>query len=111
MDRDSAGPARAPHAVRHGRRLAGVAATSAAGAWAVGVTFAPNGPAWAAGAAGPQTLLVRWTGSAWARVASPSPGGSNVISALGFAAAGNGWAVGTSGSKTLILHWNGAAWS
>jgi hypothetical protein len=75
------------------------------------VTFAPGGVAWTAGSAGPQTLLLRWTGSAWARVTSPSPGGSNVIGALSFAAAGNGWAVGTSDAKTLILHWNGTAWS
>jgi hypothetical protein len=75
------------------------------------VTFAPGGVAWTAGSTGKSTLVLRWTGSAWARVASPNPGGSNEITGLGFAAAGNGWAVGTSDGKTLILHWNGRAWS
>ena len=74
------------------------------------VAFAPGGGAWTAGATGKSTLVLRWTGAAWARVASPNPGGSNEINGLGFAAAGNGWAVGTSGGKTLILHWNGRAW-
>ena len=75
------------------------------------IAFAPGGAAWTAGSTGKSTLVLRWTGAAWARVASPSPGGSNAISGLGFAAAGNGWAVGTSDGKTLILHWNGKAWS
>ncbi|MGD0704039.1 MAG: hypothetical protein ABSA02_29655, partial [Trebonia sp.] len=75
------------------------------------VAFAPGGSAWTAGSTGNNTLVLRWTGAAWARVASPSPAGSNEISGLGFAAAGNGWAVGTSNGKTLILHWNGKAWS
>ena len=71
------------------------------------VAFAPGGSAWTAGSTGQSTLVLRWTGTAWTRVASPDPGGSNEISGLGFAAAGNGWAVGTSDGKTLILHWNG----
>jgi hypothetical protein len=75
------------------------------------VTVAPGGLAWAAGATGPHALLLRWTGSAWARVTSPSPGGSSVVSGLGFAAAGDGWAVGASDAKTLIVHWNGTTWS
>ena len=75
------------------------------------VTFAPGGTAWAAGAVGTRGLIVRWTGSAWARVTSPSPGPSSAIGGLGFSASNCGWAVGTSGSDTLILHWNGKTWS
>lgn len=82
------------------------------------VAFAPGGTAWAAGttplgrSAG--TLIVRWSGKSWTRVASPSPGPDAILSGLGFATSGYGWAVGdtTSGtSKTMILHWNGKAWS
>jgi hypothetical protein len=75
------------------------------------VAFTPGGGAWTAGATGRSTLILHWNGAAWARVASPNPGGSNEINGLGFAAAGNGWAVGTSGGQTLILHWNGKAWN
>jgi hypothetical protein len=75
------------------------------------VTFAPGGAGWAAGAAGSRTLIVKWTGSAWARIASPSPGSPSAVGGLGFSAANDGWAVGTSGPDTLILHWNGKTWS
>ena len=44
------------------------------------VTFAPGGGAWTAGSTGKSTLVLRWTGAAWVRVASPNPGGSNEIS-------------------------------
>ncbi len=75
------------------------------------VTFAPGGTAWAAGAAGTRTLIVTWTGSAWARTSSPSPGPRSAIGGLGFSAPDNGWAVGTSGPDTLVLHWDGKTWS
>jgi hypothetical protein len=75
------------------------------------VTFAPGGAAWAAGAAGSRTLVVKWTGSAWARITSPSPGSPSAVGGLGFSAANDGWAVGASGPDTLILHWNGKTWS
>jgi len=54
------------------------------------------------------TLILRWNGKAWTRVASP---GTGVILGLGYSAANNGWAVGGNGAKTLILHWNGKTWS
>ena len=75
------------------------------------VTFAPGGTAWAAGAVGTRALIVRWAGSAWARITSPSPGSRSAIAGLGFSAPDYGWAVGISGSDTLILHWNGKTWS
>jgi hypothetical protein len=74
------------------------------------VSFAPGGTAWAAGSAGPSTLILRWNGSAWTRVASPSPGSGDTLDGLGFSSERDGWAVGSSGSDTLILHWNGKAW-
>lgn len=74
------------------------------------VSFAPGGTAWAAGSTGPATLILRWNGSAWTRVASPSPGLNDTLDGLGFSSARDGWAVGSSGSDTLILHWNGSTW-
>jgi hypothetical protein len=78
------------------------------------VTFAPGGTAWAAGQTGPstdRTVILRWTGSAWTRVASASPGSSDSLAGLGFSAEKYGWAVGRSGSNTLVLHWNGSTWA
>jgi hypothetical protein len=72
------------------------------------VTFAPGGSAWTAGSTGASTLILRWNGAAWSRVASP---GGGLLSGIGFAAAGNGWAVGAGAGKTLIVHWNGRTWS
>jgi len=77
------------------------------------VTFAPGGTAWAAGQTGTRTMILRWNGQEWTRIASPGSGG---IYGLGFSAAGYGWAVGVaptpSGTgKTLILHWNGHSWN
>jgi hypothetical protein len=74
------------------------------------VSFAPGGTAWAAGSTGLATLILRWNGSAWTRVASPSPGSGDTLDGLGFSSARDGWAVGSSGSDTLILHWNGSTW-
>jgi hypothetical protein len=59
-----------------------------------------------------RTLILRWNGTRWARVPSPSPaahGGSQL-----FAVAATGtiaWAVGYAGLKTLIERWNGTAWT
>jgi hypothetical protein len=76
-----------------GYGLQGVAATSTHNAWAVGTT-------------GSHTLILRWNGTAWTQVASPS--GS--LSSVAATSTTNAWAVGSSGSRTLILHWNGTAW-
>ena len=73
-------------------------------------SFAPGGTAWAAGSAGSSTLILRWNGAAWTRVASPSPGSADALDGLGFSSARDGWAVGSSGSDTLIVHWNGTRW-
>lgn len=75
------------------------------------VSFAPGGTAWAAGSTGLSTLILRWNGTAWRRVASPSPGPVDNLDGLGFSSARHGWAVGSSGPDTLILRWNGTRWS
>jgi hypothetical protein len=74
------------------------------------VSFAPGGTAWAAGSTGTSTLILRWSGNAWTRVASPSPGFGDTLDGLGFSAKNYGWAVGATGSNTLVLHWNGGMW-
>ncbi|HWF79039.1 MAG TPA: hypothetical protein VN695_00570 [Streptosporangiaceae bacterium] len=90
--------------------LAGVAATSARNAWAVG--FA--GPA-----ARPRTLILRWRGRAWTKVSAPSLGASGSLAAVAATSARNAWAVGSTGhaggtvgygGKAVILHWNGSTW-
>jgi len=86
-----------------------VTVSAPAGAALNAVTFAPGGTVWAAGVAGAGTLILRWTGKAWARISSTTS--SSAVNGLGFSAASYGWAVGTSGSDTLVLHWNGSTWN
>jgi hypothetical protein len=82
--------------------LTGVATTSARNAWAVG------------GTSRGKTLILRWNGTAWRQVPSPSPAGNPALSGVAATSAGNAWAVGSYQSgivfKTLILRWNGTAW-
>jgi len=88
--------------------LHGVAATSAANAWAVGdYTGSRGGPTLA--------LIERWNGAAWKQAPSPEPSGSdNQLFSVAATAAANAWAVGSyasgSAEQTLIVHWNGTAW-
>ena len=82
-------------------QLFGVAATSASNAWAVGQTI--NGA----------TIILRWNGTAWKRVPSPTMKGGSALYAVAATSASNAWAVGGSDAppgKTEILHWNGTAW-
>ncbi len=97
-----------PGGSSHDNFLTGVAANSAGNAWVVGGYF--NGTAF-------QTLITRWNGKAWTKVASPNPGGSsrnNFINAVTVTSAGGAWAVGKyfngTAYRTLILRWNGKAW-
>jgi hypothetical protein len=81
-------------------QLSGVAVTSASNAWAVG----------SAGTTHATTLIMRWNGKTWRRVASPSPAGST-LRGVAATSARSAWAVGSTGSgKALIVHWNGTAW-
>ena len=85
--------------------LSGVAAVSASSAWAVGSTST------SAGGSG-KTLILRWNGTAWKQVPSPSPAGGAGLAGVAADAAGSAWAVGFTGpiTKTLILQWNGTTW-
>jgi len=89
--------------------LAGVAATSARRAWAVGdSTNCGCGPG--------ISLTVRWDGRAWTRVPSPTLGGGTNLSGVAALSARSAWAVGLTGSgdgptRTLALRWNGASWA
>lgn len=57
---------------------------------------------WAVGLSG---AIVRWNGSAWNSVTSPT---SSTLNAVFMRTASDGWAVGRDG---VILHWNGSAWT
>jgi hypothetical protein len=94
-----------------GSRLLGVAATSSANAWAVGLSAKSGVTA--------LTLITRWNGTRWVRVPSPNPGGTgsgsaNVLSGVVATSATNAWAVGhyvnSTSNGPVILHWNGRAW-
>jgi hypothetical protein len=80
--------------------LYGAAALSSRDAWAVGESFKPG--------AG-QSLVLRWDGTAWRRVASPSPRDAALYGVAATSPA-NAWAVGGYSGGTLVLHWNGTAW-
>jgi hypothetical protein len=98
-----------------GNVLRGVAATSARNAWAVGYYFTVRGSA-----AALHTLVEHWNGSTWARVPSPSPGGTvtqALLNGVAATSARNAWAVGNyynntaEVDQTLIEHWNGRTWA
>jgi hypothetical protein len=89
-------------------RLDGLAAASAADAWAVGTVFR-------GGAARPLTL--HWDGRAWTRVPAAGVPGFRVAQLLGVAARSpdDAWAVGEEENargvlRPLIERWNGRAW-
>jgi hypothetical protein len=92
-----------------------VASVSRSDAWAVGYDQASLSSRL-------RTLLLRWNGRTWSRVASPNPGhGSDSLWAVAAQSARSAWAVGNTcvaqchGSRgrfgTLVLHWNGRTWS
>ena len=90
--------------------LTGVAATSGASAWAVGSYHDATGRQ--------LTLILRWDGSIWTQVSSPSPGLFNRLFAVSATSAANAWAVGSTdagadntGKQTLIERWDGSAWT
>jgi len=73
------------------------------------------GVAGAAGGLVPgKTLVERWNGSSWSKVASPSPSGGDALFDVDAAGTQNAWAVGVHGknqsSHPLIEHWNGSKW-
>jgi len=95
--------------------LYGISAHSATDAWAVG-SECPY-PACPSFRPSTDTLILRWNGRRWSKVASPSPGSvGSVLFAVSAVKADDAWAVGdlinTSGPiRALIEHWNGTKWS
>ncbi len=85
--------------------LAGVSALSPSRAWAVGYSTSGN-------------LVLRWNGTAWTRVTSPSPGeaGLDLLNGVSAVSRSDAWAVGNyatsnGGNRTLALRWNGFRWA
>ena len=91
--------------------LTGVSAVSAKSVWAVGDTYTGIGASW-------HTVIEHWNGSAWSRVASPTPPvptdlhvyltgvvalSSRNVLAVGYYDTGRAW-------LTLGERWNGTAW-
>jgi hypothetical protein len=63
-----------------------------------------------------KTLVLRWNGSAWRQMSSPSPGFFNKLSGVAATSSHDVWTVGSTFAKgsevshTLIEHWNGRQW-
>ena len=86
--------------------LTGVAATSAANAWAVG---------YAGRLFGSKVLLLHWNGAKWSRITGPAVlTGAGALTGITVVSAKDAWAVGyyrnAGHDQTLVLHWNGTAW-
>jgi hypothetical protein len=90
-----------PSAGTAGSQLDAVSAISATDAWAVGHA--------AVSSQADSTLILRWNGCRWARVASPNQG-SSALDGVSTISSSDALAVGTSGTGTLALHWNGSRW-
>ncbi|MGO9077535.1 MAG: hypothetical protein ACLQDY_00605 [Streptosporangiaceae bacterium] len=93
---------------RFGNALAGVAATSATSAWAVGCTDGCP--------VGGTPLIERWRGKSWKQVAAPTtPYALYNLGAVAATSATSAWAVGGGGpvtsEGTATVHWNGRRWT
>lgn len=83
--------------------LYSVRATSATSVWTVGY-YLSSGVL--------STLVLKWDGSAWHKIASPNAAGNNVFYGVGSSGLSNVWAVGEHGtSDGVIEKWNGTQWS
>jgi hypothetical protein len=91
-----------PFAATGSSSLDGVSVASATCAWAVGDV--------AASATSDTTLVLRWNGTSWARVASPNDG-SSALEGVSAVSASDALAVGFGGSDALTLRWNGTRWA
>jgi hypothetical protein len=93
-----------PNKGRWPNGLGDVAAVSPTDVWAVG--------SWFTAAFVDRSLTLRWDGSGWHRVVSPSPGAREVrLSGVSAASSTDVWAVGARGLRTLAERWDGTAWS
>ena len=89
---------------REGGVVTGVAATSAANAWAV-----TNSPA-----RGGLPPIMHWNGRQWGKVASPDIGMPYGLTAVAATSARDIFAVGYDralASRSVLLHWNGRIWT
>lgn len=88
------------------------------------VAILDSGEVWAVGRAYPKsgygasTLVLRWDGSRWQRVASPSPDLDDQLYAIDVVGPDDVWAVGSSSEEpgavlehNLIEHWDGTRWT
>lgn len=107
----------------HNGRLNAVTALSPSDVWAVGSYCAAH---CGTGSAVFHALALRWDGTTWKQVASPSPAGSltATLNGVGATSSASAWAVGTYCSvncdqarpappprpDTFILRWDGTAW-
>jgi len=90
------------------------------GNWLFAAAAAPAGQAWAVGGTSVTepdsgTLILRWSGTTWTRVRSPSPPGGVNLFGVAALAGNTAWAVGGTTSATparpVILRWNGTTWT
>ena len=106
-------------------------ATTGGSSYLYGVTAGPRGTAWAVGDSCPsgcsinsvtnRTLILRWNGSRWSQMPSPSPGANDYLYSVAAGPGGTAWAVGSSCAsgcgtgaetdRTLILRWDGSRWT
>ncbi len=92
--------------------LFGAGATGTGDAWASGTYCASN-----CGTPSQvyRNLIEHWNGTAWSKVAAPTPYGDPNLFNLSADSPADAWAVGydnaSSGSKSMVLHWNGTAWT
>jgi hypothetical protein len=87
--------------------LSAVSALSPSAIWAVG-EYESGGRS--------KTLIVRWNGTSWNQVASPSPGLDDYLNGVWAVSARDVWAVGyynngPPAGNSLILHWDGRRWT
>jgi hypothetical protein len=106
---------RSPRVSAYSAALSAVSAASSKSAWAVGNYVNATGVI-------TDTLILRWNGTSWRKVLSPSPSavGSALLGVRALSA-GHAWAVGgycvsacdypTEVDHTLVLRWNGRTWS
>jgi hypothetical protein len=100
-----------PVSAPNGSELFGVAHVPGGRTWAVGFV-------WPAAPANASTLILRWTGGTWSRVASPDPRPTDRLYAVTATSPRDAWAVGygapadpAAAPVPLILHWNGTTWN
>jgi hypothetical protein len=93
-------------------RLFNVTARSSSDVWAVGRHCAPADVAFRTGSCShPAALILRWDGTRWSKVPSPSSSIS-LTSAVSPVSATDAWVLGKdSGGTTVLLHWDGSTWT